>query len=152
MLYKPHVAKERGYKVDVQEETAASSGDQPAEVVVVDIKALLASANASNGEKLITRCSSCHNHDKNGPNRVGPELWNVVNRDKASSPGFSYSDAMKAKGGKWDYESLYHFINNPKAFVPGTKMSFVGLKKPQDVADLIAFLRTLSDNPAELPK
>lgn len=152
ILYRPHDSGKRGYQVEVAESSNTEQAeDSAAKEAPIDIKALLATANAENGKKVTVKCISCHNFDKGGPNKVGPDLWDVVDRNKASEPGFNYSDAMKAKGGKWDYDSLFHFIHNPKEFLPGTKMTFVGLKKPQEVADVIAYLRTLSDNPAPLP-
>ena len=85
------------------------------------------------------------------PNKVGPNQWNLVGRKKASEAGFSYSSALQSKGGEWTYEDINHMIFKPQAFVRGTKMAFVGLPKEQDRADVIAYLRTMSDNPPPLP-
>ena len=93
--------------------------------------------------------------EKGGANKVGPVLWNVVERPKGSIDGFNYSAALKeraAKGEKWTYENLDAFIENPKAYMPGTAMGFAGLGDPMKRAEIIAYLRTLSDNPAPLPK
>ena len=84
--------------------------------------------------------------------RIGPNLWGVVNRPKASEAGFTYSDAIKSKGGNWTIDDLSAFLTNPRTFAPGTKMTFVGLPKGSERADVIAYLNSLSDNPAPLPK
>lgn len=112
---------------------------------------LLASADVAKGEKVAKKCGACHNFVEGAGAKVGPDLYNIVNRQRASMEGFSYSDAMASKGGEWTYDDLNHFIYNPKDFVPGTKMNFAGIKKTQDRADLIAYLRTLSHDPAPLP-
>ena len=88
---------------------------------------------------------------KDGPNKIGPNLFGVVGRPKASHPGFDYSAAMKAKGGDWSYPDLFNFLRQPAVFAPGTKMSFAGLPRPQDRLNVIAFLRTQADTPAPLP-
>jgi len=108
-------------------------------------------ADADNGSKLTRPCQACHDFTKGGPNKVGPNLWGVVGRKVAGVDGFAYSDAMKAKGGNWGYDELYKFLANPKGVVAGTKMGFAGYPKPEDRADVIAYLRTLSDSPVPLP-
>ena len=150
VLYKPNLSpKQRGYSVAV---TGGHSAVAEAPAAPVDIPALMKVANAANGEGLVKKCISCHSLDKNGPNKVGPHLWNVIGRDKGTIADYKYSAAMIAKGGKWDYESLFHMIHKPSAFMPGTKMSFAGLSNPQDVADVMQYLRTkLSDSPPALP-
>ncbi len=83
---------------------------------------------------------------------IGPNLWGVVGRQRASEPGFNYSGAMKAKGGNWTIEDLNQFITNPRGFIPGTNMTFAGIPRGSDRADVITYLNSLSDNPAPLPK
>ena len=109
----------------------------------VPIAELLKTANAEEGAKVFkTKCTSCHNSEKGGANKVGPNLWNIVGDAKADPAlGFNFSDAMKQKGGEWTYDDLNAFLANPKGFVPGTRMTFVGLKKDDERADVIAFLR-----------
>jgi cytochrome c len=102
-----------------------------------------ASGNAQTGAKIFTKCQACHNGDKGGPNKVGPNLFGVVGRPKASHEGFTYSDAMKAKGGNWTLEDLASFVHSPKTFVPGTKMLFPGVADAGDLGDLLAYLGTL---------
>ena len=100
------------------------------------------------------RCAACHDFQQGGPNKVGPNLWGVVNRPIASHEGFSYSPALTAfaDGGKvWDYAQIDAFITNPKGRVPGTKMTFAGLKKDAERAAVLAYLRTLAAEPAPLP-
>ena len=123
---------------------AAPTGPQP-------VLAMLASADVARGQQVAKACAACHSFDKGGPNGIGPNLYGVIGHDKGGHAGFAYSDGMKALGGKWDYDSLNHLLWKPKVYVEGTKMNFIGLKKPEDRAALIAWLRTLSDAPAALP-
>ena len=110
------------------------------------------SGEPAKGERLFNQqCKSCHTVDKGGANKVGPNLWSVVGRKKASHDGFSYSSALQGKGGDWSYEDINHMIFKPQGYVRGTKMAFAGLVKEQDRADVIAYLRTMSDSPAPLP-
>jgi cytochrome c len=112
----------------------------------------LAGANAEAGKALFMKqCFTCHTSDKGGANKVGPNLWDIVGRKKASHEGFSYSSALQAKGGDWSYDDINHMIQKPTAFVKGTKMAFAGLAKEKDRADVIAYLRTLADTPKPLP-
>jgi cytochrome c len=106
----------------------------------VDLSTLLATADFDRGAKSFKKCASCHSIGKGEAAKVGPNLFGIVGRKKAST-SFSYSEAMKAKGGAWDIESINQFITKPKDFVSGTKMAFAGLKKPQERADVILFLQ-----------
>ena len=140
---------------DVQTEAAAPAEAKPEEIPPVG--PLLAKADGAAGKTIFKQCQTCHTDEKGGPNRIGPNLWSVVGRKKASEPGFSYSDAMKkfaanSKSDVWTFEEINDFIVHPQQTVPGTKMTFVGLKKPQDRADVIAYLRTQSDSPVPLPQ
>lgn len=130
---------------------AAQPEKEEKEESIPEIGPLLASADVENGAKVFRKCRACHNAEKGAGNKVGPNLWNVVNADYAHSDGFSYSNAMREKQGAWTYESLNEFIAKPRDYVPGTKMAFAGIKEVDDRADLIAYLRTLSDSPAPLP-
>jgi cytochrome c len=112
----------------------------------------LAGANVEAGKAMFQKqCFTCHTVDKGGPNKVGPNLWGVVGRPKASHAGFSYSSPLQAKGGDWSYEDIDHMVFKPTAYVRGTKMAFAGLPKEQDRADVIAYLRTMADAPKPLP-
>jgi cytochrome c len=95
---------------------------------------------------------ACHTGDKGGRNLVGPNLWGIVGRPRASHAGFPYSDAMKNHPGNWSFEELAKYLHDPRADIPGNKMAFPGVKDNAELADLLAFLRTLSDNPAPLPQ
>jgi cytochrome c len=124
--------------------------DAPAPQTPV-IALLLAKADPAKGEKLARKCEICHSLKEGGASRAGPELYNIVGRKIASIPGFAYSRALKAGDGKWTYEKLDVWLQNPHEASPSSKMTFAGMPAPQDRADLIAFLRTLSANPAPLP-
>jgi len=107
-----------------------------------DVAQAAASGNVQAGATIFKKCEACHSGEKGGPNKVGPNLWGVVGRPKASHEGFNYSDAMKAKGGNWTLQDLAAFVHKPKDFVPGTKMTFPGVSDPNDLADLLAYLNT----------
>jgi cytochrome c len=119
----------------------------------VDLGTLLASASPEKGEKVFGKCKACHTIEQGGKNGVGPNLWNVVGGPKAHIEGFVYSDALAARHGEtWSYDSLDAFLASPKDYVKGTKMSFAGVKDPQDRADVIAYLRANTTNPPPLPE
>ncbi len=155
IIYAPKHPDKPGYIVEVAdagENTEAKKA--PVAEAEVSLASLLASANAEAGQKIFKKCAACHSADKGGKNKVGPNLYNIVGRKMASTAGFSYSSAMKGKAetvGDWSFEALGEFLTKPKAYVPKTKMGFRGLKKPQDVANLLSYLRTLSDSPMALP-
>lgn len=115
------------------------------------IVALLVSGDVEAGRKTAKKCAACHSFDKGGRNKVGPKLWGVVGRGKASAEGFAYSGALAKAGGIWDYEALDRFLTKPKEFIAGTKMVFVGLKKAAERANVILYLRSRSDSPPPLP-
>jgi cytochrome c len=149
-LYHPEPAQKRGFEVAALEDAGAGGGAS-APTEPVKLGALLAKANPENGKVIAKKCMSCHSFEQGGPNLVGPNLYGVLGRSCGAKPNFDYSSAMQAHGGSWDYEGLYHFIHSPKAAVPGTKMTFPGLKKPEELADVIAFLRTLGSSGTPLP-
>jgi cytochrome c len=147
----PHSELEQNaYVIEVPEGGAAAAA-APVDQGPEPVMALLASADAVAGEKLAKKCTACHVFDKGGANKVGPALWNVVNADKGAVEGFGYSSALAEFGGQWDYAALNAFLAKPKAYIAGTKMNFAGLKKPQDRANMIAYLRQQADAPATLP-
>lgn len=113
----------------------------------------LPKATVDAGKDVFKACTSCHTPQKGGPAGTGPNLWGVLGRDVGKSGGFTkYSPAMAAKGGQWDWKSLANYLYDPKGFIPGNIMSFAGVKDEQDLANLLVFLRSLSDSPAPLPK
>ena len=115
------------------------------------INTLLATADADAGKKLAKKCRACHYLEQRGKSKIGPMLWNIVGAKKGGQKGFTYSKSMVEKGGAWTYDDLDAFLAAPKTYIPGTKMLFAGLKKPQDRANLIFFLRSLTDKPQPLP-
>jgi cytochrome c len=140
ILYKPKLElSQRGYHLEIEEADSTNAGGTPE--VPVDIKALMAKANAEAGAAIIKKCISCHTFDNGGANKIGPNLWKVAGGPKAHNKGFAYSKAMETAGGVWDDESLFKFLHKPSKFIPGTKMSFVGLSKPEEIVDVIAFLK-----------
>lgn len=144
---------EHAYPVLAEGEGAAApeviETEEPA--ALDPIAPLLASASAEAGAKFSKKCMACHNFDKGGANKVGPNLWGVVGADIAAYAGFSYSSALQALPGVWDYEHLNAFLANPKTYAPGTKMNYAGIKSAKDRADMIAYLRGLADAPQPLP-
>lgn len=117
-----------------------------------DIAPLLAKADPAAGQAAAKACAACHTFDKGAPAKVGPNLYGIVGSKHGHMEGFAYSDAIKSHAGNWDYAELNKFIYDPKAYAPGTKMTFAGVKKDQERANIIAYLRSLSDNPAPLPQ
>jgi cytochrome c len=149
-VFHPKKPAKPGYEVVVQEAPSASAGTAAA--AEEPIEKLLASATIEKGENAAKKCAACHTYGKGEPNRVGPNLYGVVGRERGSHPNFNYSAGMKAKPGKWTVEDLNAFLLNPKGFVPGTSMSFAGVPRGSERADLITFLNSKSDSPAALPK
>lgn len=149
----PHPLQENAYKITVPEGTASAEAKDTGPEPVEPVLGLLAQADPAAGEKTAKKCAACHSFDKGGANKVGPNLFGVVNRPKASHEGFNYSDALKAFADPkdWTYTSLNNFLHKPTEYIKGTKMNFAGVKKASDRADLIAYLRTLADTPAPLP-
>jgi cytochrome c len=150
-IFAPGKPAKPGYDIVVPEH-APSGAAKPAEDKQEPIEQLLAKAEVGRGENSAKKCQACHTFNKDGRALVGPNLWGVVGRPKASQPGFNYSAALKAKGGNWTIDDLNQFINNPRGFVPGTNMTFAGISRGSERADVISYLNTLSDNPAPLPK
>jgi cytochrome c len=95
---------------------------------------------------------ACHNADQGGANQLGPNLWDVLGEPIGQGKGFAFSDALAKKGGTWNWDNLSQWLTSPKAFAPGTKMTFAGLSNPQDRADVEAFLNTRDPSPEPLPK
>ena len=149
-VFSPVKPAKPGFEVAVQEPATMGGGQQAAPDE--PIEKLLASAAVDKGEAAAKKCAACHTFGKGEPNRVGPNLYGVVGRERGSHAGFNYSAAMKGKPGKWTIEDLNAFLHNPKGFLPGTSMGFVGVPRGSERADLIAYLNSKSDSPAALPK
>ena len=134
-----------------EEEAEGAADVQTATAEPQDIGSLLAAATLEAGAKEFKKCKACHTIENGGPNKIGPNLWNVVGRPKGTSAEFKYSKAMSEAGGNWSYEDLDGYLRKPKEFLPGNKMNFAGIRKSDKRANLILYLRSLSDSPAPFP-
>ena len=136
---------------------AVAEGDGAvAEEVVVDLgpsfAELMATADPAKGARSFRKCQACHNASDGAGNKVGPNLWDVLGGDVAKNTDFNYSSAMAGVEGNWEYEALDNYLASPSSAIPGNKMSFAGLRKATERADVIAFLRSKSSNPIDLPE
>jgi len=147
-LFHAERPEKMGYPIAgvVQEgEGGAAAAEQPIEVY-------LAKADPAKGQQVFNKCMACHNADKGGANQLGPNLWDVIGEPIGQGKGFAFSDALSKKGGTWNWDNLSQWLTSPRAFAPGTKMTFAGLGDPQDRANVIAFLNQHSDSPKPLPQ
>lgn len=152
-LVSPAKLAKNAFVVDTSAVASASSSTTSAPQGPSPIAPLLAKADAAAGEKSAKVCTTCHSFGKGEPAKMGPNLYGIVGLPHAHMEGFTYSDAMKALHDKpWSFEALNEFLYSPRNAVPGTKMPYAGMKNDQDRANVIAWLRTLSDSPVALPK
>ena len=149
-IFAPEKPSKPGYAIAAK--TPGAEGPAAAKEPEEPMEAMMANASVEKGQATAKQCQACHTFEKGGPNRVGPNLWGIVGRQRASEAGFNYSAAMKAKGGTWSFGEIYAFLANPRGVIPGTNMTFAGLARGQQRADVIDFLHTLSDSPLPLPK
>jgi cytochrome c len=150
IIYTPKKPAIPGYDLPAPEPDAAGGGgDQQAQAEPLPV--LLASADPAKGQAAAKKCVSCHTFGKGEPNKIGPNLYNVVGRPKAAAEGFAFSAALKGKGGDWTFENLDAFIANPKGYAPGTIMAFAGVGNPKERADLLRYMQASADNPVPLP-
>jgi cytochrome c len=149
-IFSPGKPAKPGYEIAVPEHPGAEQKGAPAKQEP-PIAELLANADVGRGEASAKKCASCHTFDKGGRNLVGPNLWGVIGREKGTEAGFNYSAGFKkAAKGPWTPQEISDFVKNPKAYIPGTAMSFAGINRASERADLITFLNTKSDKPQNL--
>jgi cytochrome c len=151
VIYEPEKPAKPGYVVEGVVESTASAAATPAVETMPDWGTVLPAADVAAGKTISGKCEQCHDLSKGGPNKIGPNLYGVVDRARASHPGFDYSSAMKAKGGNWTYDELFKFIKSPGSYIAGTKMSFAGISSEKDRTNLIAYLRSNADAPVAIP-
>jgi cytochrome c len=148
-LVHPNTTVSNSYPIEVADKAPEKSKEDKV-IKIEPILMLLAGANIEAGQKISKKCVACHGFESGGKNKVGPNLYNIVNKAQAKGD-FSYSKALSSLSGQWSYQELNKFLYKPKLYAKGTKMSYVGLSKVKDRANLIAWLRTKSVNPAPLP-
>ena len=141
-----------GYVVEVEQDSSNKSQtalDVPEEKI--DIAALMAMGDISNGEKVFKKCAACHSIVKGGKNNIGPALYNVVGRKVGSISDYKYSKALSEYNKEWTIEELNGYLIKPAKWIKGTKMAFAGLRKEKDRASVIKYLNQNSDSPIQLP-
>ncbi|MGH6956158.1 MAG: c-type cytochrome, partial [Caulobacteraceae bacterium] len=116
--------------------------DAQKKALVAELPPAFQAADLSNGEAKFAVCRSCHTTNQGGQDMTGPNLWGIFGRKAGSEPGFNYSDGMKSAGWIWDADRIDHWIENPRAVIPDTKMTFIGMPNPTDRRDVVAFLKT----------
>lgn len=152
IIYHPDIPEERAYPIDMAaiEQAGEEAAEEQEEAMA--LSEVLAMADVGSGETAARKCASCHTFQQGEPDRIGPNLYNVLGRDIAGLPDFDYSAALADMEGTWDYENLDDFIADPRGWAPGTKMTFAGIGRQQERADLLVYLRSLSENPPPLPE
>jgi cytochrome c len=147
-MYHAERPEKMGYEVQGVEAEAGAG----AAVAEKPFAFYMSQADATKGADVFKKCAACHNADKGGANALGPNLYGVVGDAVATGRGgFPFTDALKSKGGKWDFDSLNAWLTSPKAYAPGTKMTFAGLSNPQERANVIAYLNQQGEHPQPLP-
>jgi cytochrome c len=140
-IFSPERPEKLGYPIEgvVEEGAGGADAEKP-------IAFYLASADVAAGEQVFKKCAACHTIAQGGPNGLGPNLWATMGKPHGHVPGFAYSDALKSVPGNWDWEGMSQWLKSPRTYAPGTKMTFAGLSKPEDRANLIAYLNAQGSN------
>ena len=148
-----HVDKPKtpGYAVEIEQMVTSSTSTKNTVVEKTDIAALMIMGDIASGEKIFKKCAACHSINKNGKNKIGPALYNVVGRKVGEISDYKYSKALAAYDKEWNFEELNGFLTKPAKWVKGTKMSYAGLRKEKDRASIIKYLNQNSDSPIPLP-
>ncbi len=144
------VAPQQGVRRAPTESSGVDARDSEFDIGVV--LGLLAKADPKEGATVFKMCAACHGDEKDGPHKVGNNLWNIVGSPKAARPDYRYSQALRAKGGTWSYRELAEYLHNPRTSVPGTSMAYAGIRNNERMANLIAYMRTRADKPMPLPR
>lgn len=135
------------YPIEVAEAATAEGGESSGPAARPDIRPMILTAKVEDGAAVFRKCQSCHTAEAGGKNGTGPNLHNIVGAEIGDHNGFKTSESLKAIGGAWDYLKLDDYLENPKRLAPKGTMSFAGLKKPKDRADVIKFLMSNTENP-----
>ena len=139
-LFHTERPEEMGYAIEGVEEGGEGAASGPS------LNTLLASADVAKGEKVFAKCAACHTINDGGANGIGPNLHGVVGKPHGAHAGFVFTDALKGVPGNWTFEALDAWLKSPREYAPGTKMTFAGLGKPEDRANLIAYMNTQGSN------
>lgn len=153
IIFEPTIPGKPGYEIVIASSEDATT-EVEAEPEAVPMSERLMAASADDGQKVAKKCAACHSFEQGGANKVGPALWNIVGRAPGGVDGFKYSAAMATYGESnpaWTYENLDNFLTAPKKYLSGTSMGFAGLRKPEDRANMIEYLRQQADSPAPVP-
>ena len=152
LVFKVNKPEKSNYKVELDVQTAETTGDEePVQREIVDIAALLSTGDLAHGEKVFKKCSACHSIKSGGGNKIGPALYNVVGRKVGVLDDYKYSKALAEYEKNWSFEELNGFLLKPKDWIKGTKMAYAGLRKEKDRASVILYLNKYSDSPLPLP-
>ena len=148
-----HVKKPKnpGYKVEVESQLISGTSEATEVAEKIDIAAIMALGDVESGEKIFKKCAACHSINKDGKNKIGPALYNVVGRAVGGVNNYKYSKALASYGKEWTFEELNGFLQKPASYLKGTKMSYAGLRKEKDRASVIKYLNQKSDSPNQLP-
>ena len=150
-LINPVIPEKLAYEITVPEDLETETKSIKSGMEIEPILPILVSASIENGQKLAKKCSSCHTFNKGEANKIGPNLFGIIGSEIGSKAGYAYSSALISLEDDWNFENIAKFLYKPKEYIDGTKMNFAGLKKVEDRANLVLFLRDQSDNPAPLP-